>query len=84
MFSPIDGRGNLFGQVEALLTGIMDPIRAAGGVFEGFDPVTGDAIDKGYSVDSSGVNNGSTSLASGIVNCGKAAKTRSFNCRNVS
>jgi hypothetical protein len=67
VFRPIDGRGNLFGQIEAILTGIMDPIRAAGGVYEGFDPATGRQIDAGYSVTASSVNNPTNSLANGVV-----------------
>jgi hypothetical protein len=67
VFAPIDGRGNLFGRVEAILTGLMDPIRAAGGVFEGIDPNTGDEVDAGYSVECSVVNNPTTSLSQGVV-----------------
>ena len=67
VFSPIDGRGNLFGRVEALLTGVMEPIRAAGGVYEGFNPNTGGQVDKGFSIACSSVNNPTTNLANGIV-----------------
>lgn len=67
VFSPIDGRGNLFGQVEAILTGIMEPIRASGGVYEGFDPNTGDQTDNGYSVVCSSLNNPTALLAAGQV-----------------
>jgi len=66
VFRPIDGRGNLFGQIEAILTSIMDPIRAAGGVYEGYD-VNGQQVDPGYSVDASSVNNPTASLANGVV-----------------
>jgi uncharacterized protein len=67
VFSPIDGRGNLFGRVEAVLTGIMDPIRAIGGVYPGIDPNTGNQVDGGYSVACSPVNNPTGLLAQGQV-----------------
>lgn len=67
VFRPIDGRGNLFGQVEAILTGVVDPIRTAGGLYEGFDPNTGAPIDSGYSVEVSSANNPVGNLANGVV-----------------
>jgi hypothetical protein len=67
VFRPIDGRGNLFGQVEAILTGVVDPIRTAGGLYEGFDPNTGAPIDPGYSVEVSSANNPVGNLANGVV-----------------
>lgn len=73
VFRPIDGRGNLFGQIEAILTGIMDPIRAAGGVYEGFD-ANGQQVDPGYSVDASSVNNPTGSLANGVVTADVGAR----------
>lgn len=67
VFSPIDGRGSLFGRVEAVLTGLMEPIRIAGGVYEGVDAVTGQFVDRGYSIDVSATNNPASQLAQGIV-----------------
>lgn len=67
VFRPIDGRGNLFGEIEAILTGIMEPIRVNGGVYEGIDPVTGNQVDAGYSVTASAANNPTANLANGIV-----------------
>lgn len=67
VFRPIDGRGNLFGEIEAILTGIMEPIRAAGGVFEGTDPVSGRVIDSGYTVSADAANNPPANLANGEV-----------------
>lgn len=67
VFRPIDGRGNLFGEIEAILTGIMEPIRADGGVYEGIDPVTGNQIDAGYSVSADSANNPTADLANGVV-----------------
>ena len=67
VFRPIDGRGNLFGEVEAILTGVVDPIRTSGGLYEGFDPNTGAPIDPGYSVEVSSANNPVGNLANGVV-----------------
>lgn len=67
VFKPIDGRGSLFGEVEAALTAIMEPVRIGGGLYEGFSPTTGQPIDPGYSVDVSTVNNPTGSLAQGTV-----------------
>jgi len=67
VFRPIDGRGNLFGEVEAILTAVVDPIRAVGGLYEGFDSATGQPIDPGYSVQVSSVNNPTANLANGVV-----------------
>lgn len=67
VFRPIDGRGNLFGQVEAILTGVVDPIRSAGGLYEGFDPNTGAPVDQGYSIEVSSANNPVGNLANGVV-----------------
>jgi hypothetical protein len=68
VFSVIDGRGNLFSRISSILTAIMDPIRVSGGVFEAFNPDTGQQIDRGYSVQVDGSNNPLTSLANGVVN----------------
>ena len=67
VFKPIDGRGSLFGEVEAALTAIMEPIRTSGGIYEGFNPDTGQPVDPGYSVDVSSVNNPTANLALGTV-----------------
>lgn len=67
VFSPIDGRGNLFGRVEATLTGLMEPIRINGGVYEGVNQDTGQIVDRGYSVDVSSANNPVAQLAEGVV-----------------
>lgn len=67
VFRPIDGRGNLFGEVEAILTAVVEPIRAVGGLYEGFDSATGQPLDPGYSVQVSSVNNPTVSLANGVV-----------------
>lgn len=67
VFNTIDGRGGLFGRVEAVLTGLMEPIRIAGGVFEGYSPTTGQSMDRGYSVDTSATRNPLSQLSQGVV-----------------
>ena len=49
VFAPIDGRGQLLGRVSSTLVGLVDPMRAAGGLFERI--VDGEQVDPGYSVD---------------------------------
>ncbi len=49
VFRTIDGDGLLLGQVESTLVGILDPIRAAGGLYP--RKVNGEQVDPGYSVD---------------------------------
>jgi hypothetical protein len=48
---PVDGRGLLFGEIEAELVAILDPMRAAGGLYEMSDD-DGNRIDPGYVIDS--------------------------------
>lgn len=66
VFSTIDGRRSVFGRVEARLIGILEPIRSAGGLYEGFAD-DGRPIDPGYSVEVSDALNPITQLAEGIV-----------------
>lgn len=49
VFRTIDGKGQLIASVAAELVGILDPIRAAGGLYERI--VDGQQVDPGYSVD---------------------------------
>jgi hypothetical protein len=66
VFSTIDGRRSVFGRVEARLISILEPIRSAGGLYEGFAD-DGRQIDAGYSVEVSDALNPITQLADGIV-----------------
>jgi hypothetical protein len=66
VFAPIDGRRSVFGQVEAYLIALLDPLRTAGGLFESFD-VDGNRIDSGYSVEVSDELNPLSQLADGVV-----------------
>lgn len=66
VFSVIDGRRSVFGQVEARLIGLLEPLRTAGGLYEAYD-VDGNQIDPGYSVEVTDALNPVTQLANGTV-----------------
>lgn len=51
VYSPVDGAGRLFSAIEQELVGILDPYRAAGGLYERLDPDDGTLIDPGYVID---------------------------------
>lgn len=66
VFSTIDGRRSVFGRVEARLIAILEPMRSAGGLYEGFS-VDGRQVDPGYSVEVSDNLNPVSQLANGVV-----------------
>lgn len=66
VFSPIDGRRSVFGQVEARLIALLDPLRTSGGLFEAFD-TEGNRLDAGYSVEVSDALNPLSQLANGVI-----------------
>ena len=66
VFSTIDGRGSLFGQVDARLRALLDPIRTAGGLYEAFDTL-GNRIDYGYTVVVNEAINPVSQLAGGLI-----------------
>lgn len=68
VFRTIDGRGHLLAEMQGVLVGVLEPVRAAGGLFERTDPISGDVLDPGYSVDLSRVQNPDVSLANNVVN----------------
>lgn len=67
VFQTIDGKGQLLASVAAELVGILDPMRAAGGLYERTDPNSGDRLDPGYSVDVGPTVNTEAVLASNKV-----------------
>lgn len=67
VFEPIDGQGILQAQIAAELTGILDPMAQAGGLYATFD-ADGNEVDPGYLVDTSSAINPLSSLAQGIIN----------------
>lgn len=50
VFRTIDGKGLIFRDVESELVGLLDPLRALGGLYERVDE-DGNSLDLGYSVD---------------------------------
>lgn len=50
VFRTVDGRGQLFAQMAGVLVGVLEPIRAIGGIYERTDPVSNEVLDPGYSV----------------------------------
>lgn len=66
LFSPIDGRRALFGQIESRLIAILEPLRTAGALYEAIDE-DGNLIDPGYSVEVSDAINPLTSLSDGLI-----------------
>lgn len=66
VFSAIDGRRTIFGRMESRLIAILEPIRAAGGLFEAYDS-DNNQIDPGYSVEVTDALNPVSQLADGLV-----------------
>jgi hypothetical protein len=66
VFSTIDSRGGLFGQIRASMIAMLDPHRISGGLYEAFD-ADGERIDPGYSVVVNDDNNPVSQLANGQV-----------------
>lgn len=66
VFQTVDGRGQLLSTIGGTLVGILEPIRAAGGVFERFD-VNGEPIDPGYLVETGSTVNTLENLANNEV-----------------
>lgn len=62
VFAPVDGKGQLLAQMEGVLTGIVEPIRNAGGLYENYDDA-GELIDPGYLIETGSSINSTASLA---------------------
>lgn len=67
VFRTIDGKGQLYAEVEAELIGLVDPMRAAGGLYER-TAEDGSQLDPGYSVDT-----GPTVNTEAVINANKVA-----------
>lgn len=65
VFETIDGKGQLLASVAGELVGLLDPMRAAGGLYERF--VDGQRVDPGYSVDVGPTVNTEAVLAANTV-----------------
>ena len=66
VFSVIDGRTSIFTSIQAILVGILEPLRAAGALYEAFD-ANGKRLDYGYTVVCNNSINPRIQLADGIV-----------------
>jgi hypothetical protein len=66
VFSTIDGRRGIFGNITSAIQGVMEPIRIAGGLFEGFD-ANGKQLDYGYTVKVDDSINPLSQLESGLI-----------------
>jgi hypothetical protein len=77
VFSVIDGRGSLFGEVAAVLINVLDPIAKSGGLFALYDG-NGKLIDSGYTVQVNDAINPISQLATGVVKAKVGARVSSI------
>lgn len=66
VFQTIDGKGHLLAAIGGTMAGVLEPIRAAGGVFEKYDGA-GDLVDPGYIVETGSTVNTLENLANNEV-----------------
>jgi len=66
LFSTIDGRNKVFADVQARLTGLLEPLRLQGALYEAFD-ANGKRIDHGYTIKCDTSLNPVTNLKDGVV-----------------
>lgn len=66
VFDTIDSKNHLLSSINGELVGIVEPIRAAGGLYEQID-TSGNAIDPGYLVETGPTVNSAQSLANNQV-----------------
>jgi hypothetical protein len=66
VFSTIDGRSVVFANIINALQGILEPIRIAGGFYEGFDAL-GKRLDYGYTIKCDAALNPASQLETGTV-----------------
>ena len=67
VFQTIDGKGQLLSEIGGTIVGILEPMRAAGGLFERI-AADGSRIDPGYLVDTGTSINTLENLANNVVN----------------
>jgi hypothetical protein len=77
VFSVIDGRRSLFGEVAAVLINVLDPISKAGGLFELYD-ANGKRLDPGYTIQVNDAINPISQLATGVVKAKVGARVSSI------
>lgn len=66
VFQTIDGKGQLLSSVGGALVGILEPMRAAGGLYERYGP-NGSLLDRGYAVESGATVNTLETLSNNEV-----------------
>ena len=66
VFSTINGRRTIYADISSALKGVMEPIRIAGGLFEGFD-ANGRQVDYGYTIKVDDSLNPIAQLETGLV-----------------
>jgi hypothetical protein len=66
IFSTINGRKTLYGNIESAIQGILEPIRLSGGFYEGFD-ARGRRTDYGYTIAVNDTLNPVSQLQTGLV-----------------
>jgi len=77
VFSVIDGRRSLFGEVAAVLINVLDPISKAGGLFELYN-ADGKLLDPGYVIQVNDAINPISQLATGVVKAKVGARVSSI------
>lgn len=68
VFDTVDAKGQFLSAINAALVGVVEPIRAAGGLYERLDGTTGFQIDPGYEVVTDASVNTTVTLATNTVN----------------
>ncbi len=66
VFSTINGRRTVYSDIGSALKGVMEPIRIAGGLFEGFDQ-NGKQVDYGYTIKVDDSLNPISQLETGLI-----------------
>jgi hypothetical protein len=76
VFGVIDSRNSIFGNIAAEMVNLLEPLRRAGGIYEGRDE-RGNVVDRGYTVDVSEALNPTQQLAAGTVTAKVALRVSS-------
>lgn len=66
IFSSINGRQTLYGNIESVIQGVLEPIRLSGGFYEGFD-ARGRRTDYGYTIAVNDTMNPVSQLQTGLI-----------------
>ena len=66
VFSTIDGRKTIYADITAALQSVLEPVRIAGGLYEGFNAL-GKRLDYGYTIKVDDSLNPLSQLESGLI-----------------